>query len=1006
MLAALTERCIRRPLTAWVLMLAVSLIGGLALSRIGLSQYPDVDRLEVSVTAELPGASTEAMERDVCEPIEDALAQAEGVAGLEASVRQGRASVTMRLQDGRDVDDALQDAQNRVARIADRLPRDLRPVQFSKTNPEDRPLVFLALSGPYSRQVLADTARYTVSDALQAVPGVGAIQLFGPQTRAVQVWLDRDALEARDLTASEVAAGVRRSVVDASGGTVEGPGGDLGVRVAGQPPRIDDLASIAIAERTAPDGLRVPVRLGDLAVIEDGFLETRRINRVDGQMRQGIGVSKQRGANSVAVAEGVLAAVERVNATLPAGMTLEVSYDGSRFIVQSINAMWHELAVAVVLTALVCWFFLGAWWAAASVLLAIPMALLGTVALLWGWDATLNTFTLLGLALAIGLVVDDAIMVQESIDRHRAMGLDPRTAASRGVERVRFAALAASVAVLAVFAPVMFMGGEVGASFLQFGLALCAAVALSYVEAVTLAPARAAQFMGKHQAAMHPLWERLEGAYGRLLGACLRRPLLVIGVAGAATVGGVALLAGLPRELTPDQDAGRLEIPWSGPATADQAAMDAIADQVEAALATVPGVAQVQVNANGTQGRIWVNLLPRGQRPHQRVILPQVRERLAAIPGFTGRARPSVQDIVQIPDGSAVDLTVRGPDHAQAAAIADRIVKAWREDPRLVEASSSWRVAAAELSVAPDRARLADLGIGIDEAAAAVDILVGGATAGTFTLDGRRQDIRLRLRADQRSTPDDLGRLRLRTGDGSTVPLSSVATVSARPAPAQLNRYDREPGVQIRANAAPGIAQGEAEAAALALVGELPPGYRVVPGEGGKAFARSLGDLRFALIAGIIAAYLILALQFDSLIHPITVLSVLPLAAAGAGLCLWLTGQSLNVYSGIGLLLLMGLAKKNSILLVDRANQVRDAGEAGDAATAMRAAGPDRLRAILMTSVATCAAAVPIALGLGEGAEVRRPMALAIIGGIAVSTALSLLVVPVVYRLLDGMRRR
>ena len=569
MLERLTEHCIARPLTAWVIMIAMSLVGGLAVAGIGISQYPDVDRLEISVSAELPGAPPDAMERDVCEPIEEALAQSEGIVGLDSAVRAGRATVMVRLQPGRDVDDALQDAQNRLARITNKLPRDLLPVRLSKTNPEDRPLVILALSGPFSRQQLSDAARYLVSDAMQTVPGVGAIDLFGPQTRAVQVWLDRERLEAFDLTVADVVGGLERNNRDVSGGTVESAGGDLGVRITGQPGAVADLAGVVIAAPAGADGAVAPIRLGEVGVIEDGFLETRRINRVDGQARQGIGISKQRGANAVSVAAGIRTTVARLTPTLPSGMRLEVSYDNSDFIVSSISAMWHELAVAVVLTALVCWIFLGALWAAGSVLLAIPMALLGTVAALWGWGATLNTFTLLGLALAIGLVVDDAIMVQESIDRMRSQGLDPRESARRGTARVRFAALAASIAVLAVFAPVMFMRGEVGASFLQFGLALCVAVGLSYVEAVTLAPARAA---------------------------------------------------------------------------------------------------------------------------------------------------------------------------------------------------------------------MADLDVSVEELAATVGGLVGGTGAGTFTLDGRRQDVRVRLRADQRATPDDLGRLRLRTRSGGTVPLASVARLGVRPA--------------------------------------------------------------------------------------------------------------------------------------------------------------------------------------------------------------------------------
>jgi hydrophobe/amphiphile efflux-1 (HAE1) family protein len=1005
-LGALTDRCIRRPLTAWVLMVGASLVGLLALHRIGLSQFPDVDKAQISVIAELPGAPPKSMERDICELLEEVLVQAEGVSEIQSSVSPGRATITMVLDPGRNVEAALQDAQNRISRIADDLPRDMLPIHLSKNNPEDRPLVFLALSGPYSAQRLSDTAHNTITDALQAVAGVGSIDLQGPQTRAVKVWLYRDRLEARDLTVADVIAGLKSNNLEASGGTVEGAGGDLGVRVLGQPRRFADLASVVIATRPVPGGPPAAVRLGDVAMIEDGFVEERRINRVDGQPRQGIAVSKQRGANAVAVAEGVRAVVERLNAQLPQGMVLEVSYDGSRFILQSISAMWHELSCAVVLTALVCWLFLGAWWAAASVLLAIPMALLGTVSALWCWGATLNTFTLLGLSLAIGLVVDDAIMVQESIDRHRGLGVPPREAAARGTAAVRFAALAASVAVLAVFSPVLFIKGEIGASFFQFGLALCFAVGLSYIEAVTLAPARAAQFMGAAREPHEPrIWQAVEAGYGRLLSGVLRRPWLTLGAAALALAGGAWALVALPRETSPAQDSGRIEVPWSAPATADQALIDRIADRMASDVGAIRGVTSVQVNANGVRGNCWVTLAPIGQRAPLATILTEVKRRLDLIPGLWSRPRPSVQDLIQVTDPAAADISIRGPEHERCAEIADEILQRWRNDPHLAQASTSWSIAAAELQVEPDRAACADLGVDLDAMATTIDGLIGGAGAGTFTLDGRREDVRVRLRLAERSTPEDIGRVRIRTRSGETVPLSAVARVQVRPAPAQLSRRDREPTVFLRANAAPDVSQDEAQRAAAKLVGDLPAGYRAVPGDSAAVYNQAKRDFYFAFCVGLVAAYLVLVVQFDSLVHPLTVLTALPLAAAGASVALLVTGQSLNLYSGIGLLLLMGLAKKNSILLVDRANLARES-DGADAIGAMRVAGPARLRAILMTSAATCAAAVPIAIGFGDGSEVRRPMAIAIIGGVAVSTALSLAVVPAFYVLCDRLSRK
>jgi len=998
-LASLTRHCVRRPLTAWILLSGVSLLGCLALAHIGVSHLPDVDRASVNVLASLPGAAPEIMEHDVAELLEEALVQAEGVAGIATTVENGRVRLEVRLQPGRDVNAALQDAQNRVARIIPRLPKDLDPISLSKYNPADMPIVLMVLTGPYSPQGLSDTASTIIRDALQGVPGVGSVSIYGPQGRTLKIWLDRTRLAERGLTISDVVSGLRANNLETSGGTIEGAGGDLAVRMLGQPRHVEELADIPIATNVALGGAVATVRLGDLAIIEDGFIDNRSISRMDGQHRQGLGVGKLRGFNTVTVARDVRAVIDRLNRELPKNMHLEVTQDSSLWVNESIGAMAHELVMAVLLTAAVCWLFLGSFAAASTVLLAIPMALLGTVGALWGWGAGINTFTMLGMSLAIGLVVDDAIMVQESIEHHHGLGLSARDAALRGTHVVRFAALAATVAVLAVFAPVLFIRGEIGACFFQFGFALCVAVAISYIEAVTMAPARAAQFLKAARAPTGPsrLWSLLNRCYGSLLRLAVRRPVVVLATAALLAAAGTWALVAIPREISPDQDSGRIRIAWSAPATADQARIEALVDLLSERLGAIPGVLHVQVSGNGVSGNCGIVLAPPGERPPQAAIISEARRRLGDIPGLASSVQADVQALIRVSNPAAADLSVRGPEHERCAAIAEEIMERWRTDPHLVDVSSSWKVAAAELTIIPDRAACADLGVDLDSLAATINSLIGGSLAGSFTLDGRRQDVRVRLRADQRANPEDIGRLLVRTRTGTTIPLSALARIVVQPAPAKLLRLDREPTVTISANAPPGVAQGQAQAAAMALVGDLPPNYRVVPGDSALAMRQAVGDLGSALAIGLVVAFLVLAVQFNSLLHPLTVLTALPLAVAGAGVALWLSGQSLNIYSGLGLLLLMGLAKKNSILLVDRANHACESGEAADPAQAMVIAGPARLRAILMTSVATCAAAIPIALGLGEGAEVRRPMAIAILGGITVSTVLSLMVVPAFY---------
>jgi len=1006
----ITNVCIDKPVFAWMIMAATIVFGGVAASRIGISQFPDVDQPTVSVNVSWEGAAPEVVEHDVVEPIEEAVMQVEGVRNVTSSSRQGSGNVTVELDLARNVDLALQDVQTRVAQVQRRLPRDIEPPVVSKSNPEDQPILWVGLSGPYSPQMLADVARYRVKERLQTVPGVGEIQV-GTVERNIRIWIDSDKLDQRGVTASEVLDAIREQHLELPAGRLETSGREVNVRVLGEAFDLDEFRKLVVK-----DVQGAPVYLSDVALVEDGFEDIRRVSRVNGEPAQGMGIRKQRGSNAVAVAREVKAAIAEIQKTLPAGMVVGINFDATSFIEESVHEIEFELLLSVLLTAFVCWLFLGSFGATVNVIMAIPMSLLGTVATIYFLGFTLNTFTLLGLALAVGIVVDDAIMVLENIFRHREMGKDRIRGAREGTEEISFAALAATLAICAIFMPVVFMKGPVGKFFLQFGVTLCIAVLLSYVEAVTLAPARSAQMLNTNAARQTKLghfvdvaFERLAHLYGRLLGRALRHPLIVLGMAVLVFAASWLVYQKLPREFVPSQDQSRMMIRLQTAVGANMAETDRVFQRAEAWMQKQPEVTRVFGNVGGgggggvNSGILFVTMVPPDHRKRtMQDFSGAVRKEFNSYPGV----RAVVQDLSQqgftAQRGFPIEFSVRGPEWEQLIEYATQMREKLIASGVATDVDTDYQVGMPELRIVPDRARCADLGVSVEEVATTINALVGGIRSGKYSTGGRRIDIRTRLLASQRTRPEDLSRLRVRTKSGELVPMSSLVKEEERPALQSVTRRDRERAISIYGNVAPGHSQNEVLAYVEKIGKELPPPYRAVLGGSSIVFRESMGQLVFALILGIIVAYMVLASQFNSFLHPVTVLSILPLSVAGAAFALLITGKTLNIFSMIGLLLLLGIAKKNSIILVDYAVQKQREGLS--AKEAMLKAGPVRLRPILMTSLATMMAAIPPALALGPGAETRGPMAVAIIGGLVVSTALSLLVVPAFFVVADGMK--
>ena len=1012
----LTEVCVRKPVLAWMMMAATIVFGIVAIGRIGISQFPDVDFPTINVSVVWEGAAPEVIENDVVEVLEEALAQTEGMKSITSVSRMGSANITIELDLSRNVDIALQDVQTKVSQAQRRLPRDIDPPVISKTNPEDQPIMSITLRGPFPQRVLSDYVRYGLREKLQTIPGVGEISLMGALDRNVRIWLDATKLDEKGLTVLDVITALQREHVELPAGRLETPGREMNVRVLGEALDLETLKQIVVREVSGS-----PIYLSDVALVEDGFEDVRRLARVNGAQAQGMMVRKQRGANAVSLARAVHQAVDDYQKTLPEGMSVSVGFDSTEFIKDSVTEIQFELILSVLLTALVCWMFLGSLSSTLNVILAIPMSLMGTIAIIYFLGFTFNTFTLLGLALAVGIVVDDAIMVMENIFRHREGGKGLVRAALDGTNEIAFAALAATLAVVAIFIPVVFMKGVIGRFFLQFGITLCLAVLLSYVEAVTLAPARCSQFLKTSREGRSRFgrfvddgFRRLEGIYAKVLGRGLRRPGIILVAALLVFAAALVVLRLLPGEFVPSQDLSRLSVRFQTAVGSDITETDKLMQKVEGVFYSHPEITQLFSIVGGmwgggiNSGMIFANMVePKDREMTQAEFSAVLRRELNSIPGV----RAVIQDLSQqgftAQRGFPVEFSVRGSNWEGLVETSQNVMTQVASSGLVVDLDTDYQLGMPELQVEPDRAVTADLGISVDEVATTLNALVGGIRVGKYSSGGRRLDVRLKLLASQRTRPEDIARLKIRTRGGDLIPLSSLVRSEERPALQAITRRDRERAISIFANVAPGHSQQEALRYVESLTKGLPVGYRIVLGGASVAFRESMSSLIFALVLGIAIAYMVLASQFNSYKDPVTVITILPLSIAGAAFALLVAGRTLNVFSMIGLLLLMGIVKKNSIILVDYANAFKAQGL--DAREAMKKAGPIRLRPILMTATATLMAAIPPALGLGPGSEIRTPMAIAVIGGLVLSTMLSLVVVPAFYVVADRVfksRRR
>lgn len=1007
----LSDLSVRKPVFAWMLMISFLVIGAVAFQRLGVSQMPDVDFPTVTVSLTLEGAAPEVMENDVVDVVEDAMMSVQGIKEISSACRQGAANVTIEFDLSRDIDAALQDVQVKIAQAQRRLPKDLEPPVVSKQNPEDQPIMWVGLSGPRRPQELSDIVRHQVKDQLQLVEGVGEISLGGFLERNVRIWVNARQLEAYNLAIDDVVKALQREHIEVPAGRIETDAREINIRTEGEALNLEELRDIIIKSSGTER-----VRLREVALVEDGLEDRRRIARSNGEAAQGMGVRKQRGANAVAVAKGVKAKLAEIRKQLPGDLELMVVFDSTPYVEENIHEIELTMILSVILTALVCWLFLGSLSSTFNVVLAIPTSIAGTFAVMYFFGFTLNTFSLLALSLSIGIVVDDAIMVLENIYRHREMGKSRIDAALDGAREISFAAMAATAAIAAVFLPIAFAEGIVGKFLFQFGVVLTVSVLLSLIEALTIAPARCSQFLDTTERtswigrSVEKGFHGLASGYGKLLRPAVRWRWAVMGVSVALFAGSLWFAGQLRKELVPPQDQSRFLVRLQTAAGSSIDATDRIAREAEKVVMDLPELERYFMAIGGFGGGevntavLFVTLKSRADRARtMQEVMGTARGKLNSIPGL----KASIQDLSTAGFSGQrsfpVEVSLRGPDLDRLSDLSAALQEKLKATGLVVDLDSDYQVGMPEVRLSPNRDKAAMAGVSMATVGTSVGALIGGSRIGKYKEGGRRYDVRLRVLRDQRLRKEDVSSIRVRSDSGELVPLSEVVNVSESPTLLSINRRGRERAIGIFGNVAPGKSQADVFTEIERLWKEMQPeNYRLYFAGSAKTTRETVGSLILVMALGLFVAYVVLASQFNSFVHPITVFWALPFSVSGALFALWWADVSLNLYSAIGIILLMGIAKKNSIILVDYTNQLRQRGKSWR--DALHEACPVRLRPILMTSMSTIAGAAPAALSLGPGAELRLPMALSVIGGIAVSTFFTLFVVPAFYGIVEDVR--
>ncbi len=1009
----LSDISIHRPVLATVISLLLIVLGIIAFTRLPLRELPDIDPPVVSISTTYTGASPAVMETRVTKVLEDAVSGIEGVDTIQSNSQNGTSNINIEFTLKRDIESAANDVRDAVSRNLDKLPDDADAPQIRKVSSDSDVIVWFNFSGRgMDTLALTDYAERYLVDRLSTVDGVAQVQLGGAQDYAMRIWIDRDALAARGLTIDDITSALRARNVDIPAGRLESTTRDFTLQLDRSFGDQADFAQLPIGHGS--DGH--VIRLSEVARVELGSRERRAYYRTNGKSQVGLGIVKTSTANDLAVAEAVKKEVAAINRTLPTGLHIDVTYDATVFIDVAVHEVYKTLAEAIAMVLLVIWLFLGSMRSALVPAVTVPVCVMAAFVPLLVFGFSINLLTLLALVLSIGLVVDDAIVVLENIQRRADLGEPAPLAALRGTRQVGFAVLTTTAVLVAVFLPIAFLEGNNGRLFRELAVALAGAVAISAFVALSLTPMMCSLLVRPHtnprgfNAWTEQRLRALADGYKRLLARFIAYPVWF----GVAMVVALLLTLGLfklvPRELAPNEDRGAFSVSVTGPEGAgfdytvaqmtkvEQILMGYVGGDKPAnrILSRVPGGYGPSENMNN--GRAIVILKPWNQRDASTdQVVEEIRRDLGAIPGV--RAIPQTRQGLVRSGGQPLQVVLQGPDYRQLVQWRDRMLARMQQNPGLYGADADYKETRPQLHVIVDQAKAADLGVTEQAIGDTLQAMLGSSRVTTFVRQGQEYDVVLQGEAGERSTPTDLRNLYVRSRSGALVPLASVVHLEERAEAGSLGRFNRLRAITLSAGLSPGYTLGEAiDWVRTTGRTQLPATAQLDFSGQSREYLQSGSAVLFTFGMALLIVFLVLSAQFESFLHPLVIMLTVPLAVLGALLGLYLFGKSLNLFSQIGIVMLVGLAAKNGILIVEFANQRRDAGLTVTQAILDSAA--TRMRPILMTSVATIAGAMPLMLATGAGAGSRTTIGVVVVFGVAVSTLLSLFVVPAFYLLL------
>jgi hydrophobic/amphiphilic exporter-1 (mainly G- bacteria), HAE1 family len=1051
----LAEICIRRPVFASMIVLALVVVGAAGYAQLGVDRYPSVDLPTVTIRTSLPGAAPEEVESLITQRVEEVVNTVDGIDELRSVSGPGTSNVIATFKLDRDLETAAQDVRDRVATVVRQLPEDATPPVVSKFDNDSSPVLTLALSGEISIRELTELADKTVRVQLERIGGVGEVRVVGGLERAINVWIDADRLAAYQLPITAVRESLDRQNADLPGGNVTTDRQELTLRTMGRYTEPAAFENLVIATRTNPTNTTtnqqpatsnettgIPVRIRDIGRVEDGTKEQRSLARLNGVPTVTLEIRRQSGANTIAVINGIKAALPNVQAQLPPGLEMELIRDQSRYIEAAMHEIKLHLVLGSILASIVVLIFMRSWRSTIIAGIAIPASVIATFGMMWALDFTLNSVTMLALVLMVGIVIDDAIVVLENIFRFiEEKKMNPMEAAAAATKDIGLAVLATTLSLVVIFLPVSFMSSISGRFLYQFGITAAVAILVSLLVSFTLTPMMSSRLLSAKDAegghgSRTGFYGRIDALYMRMLELSMRNRKVVAIVAVLVILTSIPLYELVKQEFIPTNvDEAEFEVNITAPQGTSLAAMNEAMIQIEQELLETPGVRLVLSSAGGgflsstSSGSAYVRIAPHEERT---LSFTKFWNSLkSGKPWNAFRGNYSAQDVMQDvrkrtrkyapirvaprnppsfnfgPGGrSDINFVIRGPEIEQLAAYADELVSRTEKLPGFNDVDTNLELDKPELRANIDRARAADLGVSTSDIATSLNVMVGGDQEVTRYRDAsvnEDYDVQLRVERANRDDPAAIGRLYVPTQSGDLVRLDNVVDIVRGVSPSRIDRLDRERQVTVSASVAPGYALAdriEAMRGEIAKMG-LAAGYTTTVTGRGRELERTFNEFLWAFMLSIVFMYMILASQFESTIHPVTILLSLPLAVPFALLSQWLTGSTLNLYSALGILVLFGVVKKNSILQVDHMNNLRAHGM--DRAAAILQANRDRLRPILMTTLALVAGMLPLALGTGPGAEERRSIAIVVIGGQSLSLLLTLLVTPVAYSLFDDL---